>query len=56
MAGEGEFEGGLGDESGPGVKEDGEAVAGGVGPEIVELAVLRVEAGIHGHELDALEL
>ena len=55
VAGEGEFEGGLGDEGGPGVEEDGEAVASGVGPEVVKLTVLRVEAGVHGHELDALE-
>ncbi len=54
VTGEGEFEGGLGDKRGARVEEDGEAVAGGVGPEVVELGVLRVETGVHGHELDAL--
>lgn len=54
VAGEGEFERGLGDEGRSSVEEDGQAVTGGVGPEIVELAVLRVEAGVHGHEFDAL--
>ena len=54
MAGEGEFEGGLGNERGAGVEEDGEAVAGGVGPEVVALAILGKETGVHGHELDAL--
>ncbi len=54
MAGKGEFERGLRDERRAGMEEHREVVTGGVGPEVVELPVLRVEAGVHRHQLNAL--